>query len=131
MTVAAKPAPRASRTGKLRIALVGPARYPVREPYAGGLEAFCHTMVAALRDLGHDVDFFAAEGSDGNDKTLELPGVDWGADAADATDTTYPEGGRERENAAFIRLRRLLVARGYDVVHNNSCLLYTSDAADE
>ena len=44
MTVAAKPALQTSRTGKLRIALVGPARYPVREPYAGGLEAFCHTL---------------------------------------------------------------------------------------
>ena len=129
MTVAAKPALQTSRTGKLRIALVGPARYPVREPYAGGLEAFCHTMVAALRDLGHDVDFFAAEGSDGNDKTLELPGVDWGANAADATDTTYPEGGRERENAAFVQLRRLLVARGYDVVHNNSLNPYIFPSA--
>ena len=48
MTVAATPASRDLRTGKLRIALVGPARYPVREPYAGGLEAFCHTMVLSL-----------------------------------------------------------------------------------
>lgn len=120
MTVAAKPATRTPRSGKLRIALVGPARYPVREPYAGGLEAFCHTLVAALRALGHEVDFYAAEGSDGNVKDFELPGVDWGANATDATDTTYPEGGRERENAAFVALRRLLVARGYDVVHNNS-----------
>ena len=88
MTVAAQPAARARRTQKLRIALIAPARYPVREPYAGGLEAFCHTMVSALRELGHDVDFFAAEGSDGNVQDCELPGVDWGAHAEDATDTT-------------------------------------------
>ena len=86
MTVAAQPHVRPPRTDKLRIALVGPARYPVREPYAGGLEAFCHTLVAALRDLGHDVDFYAAEGSDGNVKDFELPGVDWGAHADEATD---------------------------------------------
>ena len=96
MTVAARPATRIGRGHNLRIALIGPARYPVREPYAGGLEAFCHTMVAALRELGHEVDFYAAEGSDGNVKTFELPGVDWGSDAEAAT-----------------------------------CLLYTSDAADE
>lgn len=133
MTVAAQPHVRPPRTDKLRIALVGPARYPVREPYAGGLEAFCHTLVAALRDLGHDVDFYAAEGSDGNVKDFELPGVDWGAHADEATDTTYPEGGRERENAAFVELRRLLVARGYDVVHNNSLnpLIFPSAASPE
>lgn len=104
----------------LRIAFVGPARYPVREPYAGGLEAFCHTMVHALRGLGHHVDFFAAAGSDGNDPTLELPGVDWGDAIGDATDTTYPAGGKEREDRAFLQLRSLLAERCYDVVHNNS-----------
>ena len=105
---------------KLRIAFIGPARYPVREPYAGGLEAFCHTMVHALRAQGHEVDFFAAQGSDGNVKAFELPGVNWGDSLEDATDTTYPAGGKEREDRAFIQLRRLLVERGYDVVHNNS-----------
>lgn len=106
--------------GHLRIAFIGPARYPVREPYAGGLEAFCHTMVKALRAAGHEVDFFAAEGSDGNCKAFELPGVDWGDQIDLATDTTYPAGGKEREDAAFVKLRRLLVAGDYDVVHNNS-----------
>ena len=109
-----------SRSSGLRIAFVAPARYPVREPFAGGLEAFCHTTVRALREEGHSVDFFAAKGSDGNVKDFELPGVDWGSNAAEATDTTYPAGGRERENEAFVQLRRLLVGRGYDVVHNNS-----------
>ncbi|WP_234947495.1 glycosyltransferase [Corynebacterium sp. CNCTC7651] len=105
---------------RLKIAFIGPARYPVREPYAGGLEAFCHTMVSALRGLGHEVHFFAAAGSDGNDKSFELPGVDWGDHLDDATDTTYPEGGKEREDAAFVQLRELLAQGRYDVVHNNS-----------
>ena len=117
----------------LRIAFVGPARYPVREPYAGGLEAFCHTMVNALRGLGHHVDFFAAAGSDGNDPALELPGVDWGEDIAAATDTTYPAGAKEREDAAFVQLRHLLARREYDVVHNNSLnpLMYPSALSNE
>lgn len=117
----AQPAVRCDRAPGLRIAFIGPARYPVREPYAGGLEAFCHTMVAALREQGHEVDFYAAEGSDGNVKDFELPGVDWGEHPEDATDTTYPAGGKEREDAAFAELRRRLVREDYDVVHNN-CL---------
>lgn len=104
----------------MRIAFIGPARYPVREPYAGGLEAFCHTMVGALRSLGHTVDFFAAEGSDGNAKEFELPGVDWGGALDEATDTTYPEGGKEREDRAFLALRRHLTTHNYDIIHNNS-----------
>lgn len=104
----------------MKIALVGPSRYPIREPYAGGLEAFCHTMVRALRSLGHDVDFYAAKGSDGNVKDFELPGVDWGDSTENATDTGYPDGERERELAAFAGLRDHLVAVGYDVVHNNA-----------
>ncbi|MBG6122193.1 glycosyltransferase [Corynebacterium aquatimens] len=99
---------------------MGPSRYPIREPYAGGLEAFCHTMVRALRSLGHDVDFYAAKGSDGNVKDFELPGVDWGDSTENATDTGYPDGERERELAAFAGLRDHLVAVGYDVVHNNA-----------
>jgi len=120
MTAALTDGARVGRSPGLRVAFVGPARYPVREPFAGGLEAFCHTTVTALREEGHAVDFFAARGSDGNVKDFELPGVNWGADAHAATDTSYPEGGREREDAAFIELRRLLVRRRYDVVHNNS-----------
>lgn len=120
MTVTMPSGAAVRRARGLKIAFVAPARFPIREPYAGGLEAFCHMMVRALRMQGHRVDFFAARGSDGNCPDLELPGVDWGAHPEEATDTGYPEGGREREDRAFIALRNLLVRRGYDVVHNNS-----------
>lgn len=120
MTVILPRGPQTRRAPRLSIAFVGPARFPIREPYAGGLEAFCHTMVKALRIQGHDVDFFAAKGSDGNSPDFELPGVNWGSSRELATDTGYPEGEREREDRAFISLRQLLVRRGYDVVHNNS-----------
>ncbi|AWB85125.1 glycosyltransferase [Corynebacterium liangguodongii] len=120
MTVTVASSAAISRPAGLRIAFVAPARYPIREPYAGGLEAFCHTMVKALRFEGHHVDLFAAKGSDGHCAELELPGVNWGAHPEEASDTGYPPGEREREDRAFVRLRRLLVRRGYDVVHNNS-----------
>lgn len=120
MTVVMPSGPIVRRAPGLKIAFVAPARYPIREPFAGGLEAFCHTMVQALRREGHTVDFFAARGSDGNCPDLVLPGVNWGDTPELATDTGYPEGEREREDKAFIELRNLLVRRGYDVVHNNS-----------
>lgn len=105
---------------QLRIAVVAPARFPIRQPYAGGLEAFCHTLAQALRSLGHEVDLYAARGSAGHEQSFELPGVNWAEDADLATDTGYPAGEREREDAAFAQLRQHLHARRYDVVHNNS-----------
>ena len=103
-----------------RIALIAPARYPIREPYAGGLEAFCHTLVQALRELGHRVDLYAARGSHGHVEDMELPGVDWSADPLAASDTQYPPGARLAEDRAFTRLTRHLADQGYDIVHNNS-----------
>lgn len=104
----------------LRIAFVAPSRYPIREPYAGGLEAFCGTMVRALRDQGHTVDLYAAKGSVGHRLDMQLPGVDWGDNPEQAIDSGYPAGEREKEDRAFIALRNHLLSQDYDVVHNNS-----------
>ena len=107
-------------TPRRRIALIAPARYPIREPYAGGLEAFCHTLVRAVRELGHNVDLYAARGSQGHVRDFELPGIDWGGEVLGASDTGYPPGAREAEDAAFAGLLRHLATRDYDTVHNNS-----------
>ena len=104
----------------LRIAFVAPSRYPIKEPYAGGLEAFCGTMVKELRAQGHIVDLFAAVGSTGHRTDIELPGVDWGDCPELSIDTGYPAGEREKEDRAFIALRNYLVTQDYDVIHNNS-----------
>ncbi|MCS5480353.1 glycosyltransferase [Corynebacterium sp. YIM 101645] len=106
--------------GTRRIALIAPARYPIREPYAGGMEAFCHTLVRAVRDMGHTVDLFAARGSQGHVTDFELPGVDWADLPLAASDTGYPPGAREAEDAAFRALLQRLSAGGYDIIHNNS-----------
>ncbi|MGK2882122.1 MAG: glycosyltransferase family 4 protein [Mycobacterium sp.] len=51
-------------TSGLRIALIASSRFPIREPFAGGLEAhICH-LARALADRGHEVSLFASPGSD-------------------------------------------------------------------
>lgn len=104
----------------LRIAVIAPPRFPIKQPYAGGLEAFCHILVRELGRQGHDVDLFAARGSDGHVGDMELPVVDWGEDAENSSDTGYPEGARERETEGFGELLDYLEAHDYDVVHNNT-----------
>lgn len=109
---------------KYAIALVAPSRFPVREPYPGGLEAFCATARAALRRHGHRVDLYAVQGSDGHVEEWEFPGVDWAGYEDQETDHTYPPGQRELEDAAFERLRGHLEERladgSLDVIYNNS-----------
>lgn len=105
----------------LRIALVAPSRYPVREPYAGGLESLVATLASALRADGHDVELYAVRGSDGASPRFAFPGVLWGPGDEGPHDTAYPVGGVEAEHRAFDELLRHLVADGdHDVVHNHS-----------
>lgn len=104
----------------MKIAVIAPARHPVVEPYAGGLEAFCGLLVDHLRRRGHHVDLYAARGSSGHVAEYEFPGVDWHGFDAFASDVSYPPGQREAEDEAFRRLRHHLEASDYDVVHNNS-----------
>ncbi|MEO9152772.1 MAG: hypothetical protein ABI243_10260, partial [Lapillicoccus sp.] len=75
----------------LRIAVIGPSRHPVSEPFAGGLEALVWHLVAGLRARGHDVTLFAAEGSDGADPRHVFPSVGWQPSRAAQGDTSMPE----------------------------------------
>lgn len=105
---------------RLRIAVIAPSRYPIRQPYAGGLESLVAALTAGLRAAGHDVDLFAARGSAGHVEDVEFPGVDWSGHDGPVSDSGYPPGEREKETAAFARLADHLAAGGYDVIHNNS-----------
>jgi hypothetical protein len=48
----------------LRIVLIGFSRFPIRQPFPGGLEAHVWHLARALADRGHQVSLFAAPGSD-------------------------------------------------------------------
>ena len=48
----------------MRIGIVAAARFPIAEPFAGGLEAHVWGLAERLRRRGHDVTLFAGPGSD-------------------------------------------------------------------
>jgi glycosyltransferase involved in cell wall biosynthesis len=52
------------RSPARRIAVIASSRYPIAQPFAGGLEAQTWLLTSALRDRGHEVLLFAADGSD-------------------------------------------------------------------
>ena len=90
----------------MRIALLAPLRFPIREPYAGGLEAHTHTLARGLRDSGHTVTLFAHPGSD---DTFEI--IPFKAPA---------EGGLRRSWLAYRAALRAIAGRDFDLVHDNS-----------
>ncbi|WP_293004509.1 glycosyltransferase [Mycobacterium sp.] len=48
----------------MRLAVLGPSRHPVVEPYAGGQERFTADLTRGLRGRGHHVELYALPGSD-------------------------------------------------------------------
>ncbi|MFJ6114845.1 glycosyltransferase [Agrococcus sediminis] len=107
----------------LRICLIASSRFPVAEPFVGGLEAHTHALTRALIARGHSVTLFAAAGSD------PLLGAH-----ALATEPFEPSEGARRdvgapplqwmqEHHAYLGLCLALADSGadrFDVIHNNS-----------
>jgi len=121
-----RPRREAARDGgdPLRIGVVAPLRYPIRQPHAGGLESSVWNQVRTLRARGHEVLLCAPEGSDfldGGPAEFTLPAVEWD-DPSEATDTTYPDGYLERALPALDRALAWIAehADRFDVVENHS-----------
>jgi glycosyltransferase involved in cell wall biosynthesis len=107
----------------LRVCLVASARFPIREPFAGGLEAHTHALAGELIRRGHHVSLFAAPGSDPHLGAEELDVATFESSASARADVASPPEGWIREHHAYLRLMLDLMRDGsgrFDVVHNNS-----------
>ncbi|MBA3339125.1 MAG: glycosyltransferase [Geodermatophilaceae bacterium] len=109
----------------LQIALVAGVRYPIAEPFAGGMEAHTSSLAALLTRRGHDVTVFAGRGSDPGLGRLEiLDDVEFAPSARARADVSMPPEQFLREHHAYQRLMlRLGRVESFDVVHLN-CLHY-------
>ncbi|MCF7549377.1 glycosyltransferase [Pseudonocardia sp. WMMC193] len=102
-----------------RIALIASARYPLREPFPGGLEAHTWQLATGLRERGHDVTVFGAPDSDrrlGVRAMARLPEISTDA----RSDVGMPPEWFLAEHHAYLQLMLDLGAGGHTVVHNNS-----------
>jgi glycosyltransferase involved in cell wall biosynthesis len=107
----------------LRVAIIASARYPIRQPFAGGLEAHTWALARALRRKGHDVTVFAGAGSDPGLGIHELAAVMPVISTAACTDVSMPPESFLSEHHAYLGLMLDLADRGgtdFDVIHNNS-----------
>ncbi|MCH1868716.1 glycosyltransferase [Nocardioides sp. CFH 31398] len=109
----------------LRICVIASSRFPIAEPYAGGLEAHTAALVVELRRRGHEVDLFAAPGSSPSLDVRTLPVAPFESSPAARADLAAPPETWMREHHAYLDLMLELHrgtgdGRPYDVVHNNS-----------
>ena len=108
---------------RLRIGIIAAARYPVVEPFAGGLEAHVWGLADRLRTLGHEVTLFAGPGSDPRlgIELLDLQRPRLSAAARADVSMTAPDW--VDEHHAYLQLMLRLgrsAAADFDVIHNHS-----------
>lgn len=108
---------------QLSVALVASNRFPISQPFAGGLEAHVWYLARALRRRGHRVTLFAAEGSDPSATDATLRAQLFCPSAIASAD---PSAAPERflaDHHAYLTLMTDLAAAGpasFDLVHNHS-----------
>lgn len=107
----------------MRVCLIASSRFPVREPFHGGLEAHTAMLAERLIARGHQVSLFAAPGSDPRLNVEELEVGTFEPSDAARQDVGAPPRQWMQEHHAYLQLMLELVATGadrFDVVHNNS-----------
>jgi glycosyltransferase involved in cell wall biosynthesis len=106
----------------VRICLIASSRFPIAEPFAGGLEAWTHALAVELAARGHDITLFAAPGSDPDLPLTVLPVQVFEPTAGARADVHAPPATWMTEHHAYLGLM-LGLARGeagFDVIHNTS-----------
>lgn len=107
----------------MRIALIASNHFPIRQPFAGGLEAHVWHLARALTQAGHLVSLFAAPDSDPSLESALLQVRSLELSAAALTDSSMPSATFMGDHHAYLTLM-LRLARGpseeFDVIHNHS-----------
>jgi glycosyltransferase involved in cell wall biosynthesis len=107
----------------MRVALIASARFPIREPFAGGLEAHTWALAKGLQRRGHEVTVFAAAGCDPRLGARELITAPARISAGARADVSMPARRSLEEHHAYLQLMIDLAEKdgaACDVVHNNS-----------
>lgn len=107
----------------MRIAIIADSRFPVAEPFAGGLESHVWHLARSLRRRGHLVTLYAGAGSDTDVASCVLPVAHLRATRASKRDVSMPEESRMNEHHAYLDLMLRLgrdLDGAFDVIHNHS-----------
>jgi glycosyltransferase involved in cell wall biosynthesis len=107
----------------LRICLIANCRFPIKEPFTGGLEAMTFHLARELTRRGHHVSVFAAPGSDPELGVTELSVATCSISDQARSDVAAPADTAMAEHHAYLALMLELAHDGvqrFDLVHNHS-----------
>ena len=110
-------------TDPLRIAIIASNRFPIRQPFAGGLESHVWHLARALAGRGHAVSLFAGAGSDAAPGCDTLTVRHLTLSEAASSDISMPPRAFMADHHAYLSVMLELARRGardFDVVHNHS-----------
>jgi glycosyltransferase involved in cell wall biosynthesis len=96
----------------LRIGVIAHIQFPIRQPFAGGLEAFTHDIVLGLRARGHEVTLFARDGS--AEELRVEPIIEHRCLPISLSE------GYMAEHHAYLGLMQRIDSLGFDVIFNNT-----------
>ncbi|AQA02176.1 hypothetical protein BVC93_06745 [Mycobacterium sp. MS1601] len=106
----------------MRVAILGPSRHPVGEPYQGGQERFTADLARGLSRRGHHVELYARTGTDTSVAECvhlmpELPPLS----EITSGDPTLPEPSFLHDQTFYVSaLREILRRNDFDAVLNES-----------
>lgn len=95
----------------MKIAILAHNKFPIAEPYAGGLEMITHQLVQSLMERGHDVHLYALSGSDPQFDVTSL-------DIVQVANNELTES--EMDELMYRNVLEVIESIDYDVVHNHS-----------
>lgn len=110
-------------TAPLHVALIASNRFPIRQPFAGGLEAHVFQLARGLAAGGCRVSLFAAPGSDTALQCRSLDLRPLGLSEAARGDVSMPAPAFMADHHAYLSLMMWLAGPGkdeFDVIHNHS-----------
>ncbi|THH40375.1 glycosyltransferase [Neolewinella litorea] len=106
----------------MKIAVIAHLKFPIREPFHGGLEMHTHALVEHLSRRGHDVTLFALPDSDPRFRVVAPP-LD-AVEAAEGIDLFAEEPGFGMDFVnkfhAYASVMNAIQEGPFDLVHNNS-----------
>ena len=106
-----------------RIALIASSRFPISQPFAGGLEAHVWHLSRALARRGHQVSVFAAPGSDGDLDCQTLAVRKLVLSKSARADASMSPESFMADHHAYLTLMLQLADSGrgdFDIIHNHS-----------
>jgi glycosyltransferase involved in cell wall biosynthesis len=107
----------------LRIALIASNRFPIAQPFAGGLEAHVWHLARGLVAAGHHVTLFAAHGTDAALGCSEFVVRELRLSSTAAADPAMPAWTFMSDHHAYLSLVLELAGAArdsFDVIHNHS-----------